>query len=190
MNHGMTGWGICAALALSGCGGEQRDVTAPADQAETSSASDGATTAVASAEPAEAEAGVPVGDGPDGGDAGKATSPAQPTVPLLTPDLIRDVVRPRYQDIATCYQEGLTRDPELAGTVEVALTIAGDGSVIDARQKDVPPGKRNKPARHVDDPITDAEVVRCVLTKFKAFRFPASRRGMTNTVYPIVFATE
>ncbi len=188
MKHRTWEWGLCAALVLSGCGGDQRDVAASAGPNESAMGSDGA---VSSAAPvASGRPGASGSAGEGGGDGGAARPPAQPKVPLLTPDLIREVVRPQYQDMALCYQEGLSRDPKLAGTVEVSLTIAGDGSVIDARQKDVPAGKDKRPARHVDDPLTDAAVVSCVLTKFKALQFPASLRGMMTTVYPIVFATE
>ncbi|MBW2453110.1 MAG: AgmX/PglI C-terminal domain-containing protein [Deltaproteobacteria bacterium] len=182
-----TGWGLAFAMVLFACGGEQRDAAVPAEPegsstqaaAVTESAAPTSTAAPSAAQSADAQ-----------GEAAGTDGAEQATVPLLTADLIRDVVRPQYQDIAVCYQEGLSRDPKLAGTVEVALTIAGDGSVIDAHQKEIPKAQRKQPARHADHPITDATVVDCVVAKFKAIRFPASRRGMMTTVYPIVFATE
>jgi len=180
-------WGWVLAAALVGCGGESRDAATPTASPE----SPAATSATAAATTAPAVSASAVGSAaPAEGAGGQGSAAALPTVPLLTAEIIRDVVRPQYADIATCYQEGLTRDPKLAGTVEVALTIAGDGSVVDARQKDIPKARRKQPGRHADDPITDRAVVDCVLAKFEALRFPPSRRGMMQTVYPIVFATE
>lgn len=188
MSFRMAGWVVGAALVWCNCGGEQREVTAPEEPADRDGAGEGASTSAPSAEPGDGQPGGAAGEG--SGDAGLAAAPDQVRVPLLTADLIRETVRPQYEDMATCYRDGLKRDPQLAGTVDVALTIDGDGSVIEARQKDGPAGKGGKPSRHRDDPISDAAVVSCVLTKFKAIRFPASQRGMMSTVYPIVFATQ
>ncbi len=180
-------WGLAVALAFVACGSEQGGAEAPTEPA-------GSSTAAPSVTPSAAGGATPTpsGIGSAAARSGEAASEGEPqvTVPLLTADIIRDVVRPQYQDIAVCYQEGLSRTPKLAGTVEVALTIAGDGSVLDAHQKAIPKGQRGKPARHADDLMTDETVVDCVLAKFKVIRFPASRRGMMTTVYPIVFATE
>ena len=44
-------------------------------------------------------------------------------------DLIRGVVNRNKPEVRQCFREGMVRDPLLAGEVEVAFTIQGDGSV-------------------------------------------------------------
>lgn len=126
----------------------------------------------------------------------------RPIAPILTSDMVREVVRAHYAGLGTCYQQGLERDPKLAGTVAVHLTVDGQGRVVDASapeasKKSKPPRRRRwhkrRRGRHPLPPeprITDAEVVGCLLDKMRALQFPPSKRGLTNLVYPLVFATQ
>lgn len=61
-------------------------------------------------------------------------------------------------EVRQCFREGLTRDPELRGEVEVAFTIQGDGSVA------YPTIARST----VNDRAVDA----CVTEAVKRWRFP------------------
>jgi TonB family protein len=73
-------------------------------------------------------------------------------------DLIRGVVNRHKPEVRQCFREGLTRDPELRGEVEVAFTIQGDGSVA------YPTIARST----VNDRAVDA----CVTEAVKRWRFP------------------
>jgi hypothetical protein len=73
-------------------------------------------------------------------------------------DLIRGVVNRHKPEVRQCFREGLTRDPLLAGEVEVAFTIQGDGSVA------YPTIARST----VNDKAVDA----CVTEAVKRWRFP------------------
>ena len=73
-------------------------------------------------------------------------------------DLIRGVVNRHKPEVRQCFREGMARDPGLAGEVEVAFTIQGDGSVA------YPTIARST----VNDRVVDA----CVTEAVKRWRFP------------------
>lgn len=73
-------------------------------------------------------------------------------------DLIRGVVNRHKPEVRQCFREGMARDPGLAGEVEVAFTIQGDGSVA------YPTIARST----VNDRAVDA----CVTEAVKRWRFP------------------
>jgi hypothetical protein len=105
----------------------------------------------------------------------------------LTGEQIKPVVRASYDRMGACYKQGLDRDPKLAGTIDVHLAIGEDGAVLGA---DAPKKKSAKPGRKRADKLMDPEVVECVEKVFMTLRFPPSRRGMVQLVYPVVFAVE
>lgn len=73
-------------------------------------------------------------------------------------DLIRGVVNRNRPGVRQCFREGMQRDPQLRGEVEVAFTIQGDGTVA-------------YPAI-VHSTVADREVERCVTTTVKGWKFP------------------
>ncbi|MCB9752110.1 MAG: AgmX/PglI C-terminal domain-containing protein [Myxococcales bacterium] len=50
-------------------------------------------------------------------------------LPFAEKDRIRRVVRAHIDEVRACYNDGLGRDPELAGRVVVQFTITGEGAV-------------------------------------------------------------
>ncbi len=74
-----------------------------------------------------------------------------------------------------CYEEGLARNPKLAGRLTVKFVIERDGGVSHVQQE--------------GEPFPDPRVVACVLTVFQKHRFPRPEGGQVTVVYPIVFST-
>lgn len=110
---------------------------------------------------------------------------------------VQEIVRENFGKFGDCYAKGLVRQPKLAGTINVSLTIDDDGSVVSANapKSDAPPKPKPKPNRWrkpkpVEEFITDTEVVTCVEGEFKVLRFPPTGRGLVTFVYPVVFRTE
>ncbi len=104
----------------------------------------------------------------------------EPVKGPFSTDRVREIVRAHFDAMGACYADGLTRDPGLAGTINVRLTIGGDGHVLSA----------TAPKEAAADALTDATVVGCVETEFKGLRFPPTGRGLVSLVYPVVFGVE
>ncbi|MCB9754344.1 MAG: AgmX/PglI C-terminal domain-containing protein [Myxococcales bacterium] len=91
---------------------------------------------------------------------------------------IRRVVREHTPKLRECYEEGLARDPALAGALAVAWTISLD----DGRASELLLRRAT---------LKDPCVVRCVLDELATMRFPefaAGRPGEIRIVYPFNFA--
>ena len=176
-------------VTVAGCAGAAEVVTDVEPSSTGTPATSAAALPVATAAPAEAESGAPQGEG-------SATPRAYAP---LTEDMVRETVRLHYDRMGDCYTAGLARDPSLAGTIEVHLSIGDDGKVVSAfADKDTgnssgAKGRRPKPPRRKprgEPQITDAEVVGCVEGVFTSLTFPPTGRGLVNLVYPVVLRTE
>lgn len=90
----------------------------------------------------------------------------------LNPQEVNKVIGRRMSAIKGCYEKALRRDPNLKGKLVVRFTIAGSGRVTAARvvQNDLTP-----------------EVGDCVVSKFKAFRFPQPDGGSLTMESPFMF---
>ncbi len=90
----------------------------------------------------------------------------------LNPQEVNKVIGRRMSAIKGCYEKALRRDPNLKGKLVVRFTIAGSGRVTTARvvQNDLTP-----------------EVGNCVVSKFKAFRFPQPDGGSLTMESPFMF---
>ncbi|MCA9624457.1 MAG: AgmX/PglI C-terminal domain-containing protein [Myxococcales bacterium] len=104
----------------------------------------------------------------------------------LTTAAIQKVVRARFDEVGACYGLGLAREPKLAGTIEVRLSIAGDGHVVAADADPAKGGVSTDP----DRPMSDPEVVRCVEKMFEGLSFAPTKRGLVQVIYPVVLRTE
>ena len=95
----------------------------------------------------------------------------------LDKDVIRRVVRSHINEVRHCYNQGLTRNPNLAGRVSVQFQIAGTGQVTAA----VPTVSGTT--------LDDKGVQRCVANAVKRWKFPrASTGGISMVSYPFVFS--
>jgi TonB family protein len=82
-------------------------------------------------------------------------------------------VRRYAAGIQFCYDNQLKKRPGLRGKLVVSLVVAADGSV-DA-------------AEVVQNDLHDSEVVDCVLTQIRAWRFPPIPKGSVSFKTPFVF---
>lgn len=122
----------------------------------------------------------------------------------LPPEVIRNVVRDNFDGMKRCYEEGLGRDPALKGKIITKFVIERDGTVSTAAEiHDAPPTELpNLPANVAADAFLqrqhqaeeprfpDPMVTACVVSKFKALKFPQPQGGIVTVVYPIIFQPE
>ena len=94
----------------------------------------------------------------------------------LPPEVIQRIVRQNYGRFRQCYEQGLGRDPELAGRVAVRFVIGRDGTVVN-----VADGGSDLP---------DRSVVDCVSRAYYSLSFPQPEGGIVTVVYPIVFSPD
>lgn len=81
-------------------------------------------------------------------------------------------------DVRRCYErEGLTRDPRLAGTLDVTVTVLATGEVSAASIAD--DSMRGFGAR---------EVARCLTTAIRNWRFDRGPFGVETIVFPFHFS--
>ena len=90
----------------------------------------------------------------------------------LDKDAIRDVVRAHIGEIRGCYNQGLERDPALAGRLVVGFEITGTGAV----------GR----SEISESTLADAAVGTCVAQAVKTWQFPAPKGGSVAVEYPFV----
>src|SRR3954469_11975483 len=92
----------------------------------------------------------------------------------LPPEVIQRIVRQNYGRFRLCYEQGLSRNPNLEGRVQVRFVIGRDGSVSNVSNggSDIP----------------DSAVVQCVIRNYYGLSFPQPEGGIVTVVYPIMFS--
>lgn len=101
-------------------------------------------------------------------------APAQAGGGTLDKDAIRKVVRAHIDEVRACYNEGLKRDPELAGRIVLEFVIAAEGAVSQVKI--------------AETTVPDAQMGACVVSAAQTWVFPAPAGGSMSVTYPIVFA--
>jgi hypothetical protein len=91
----------------------------------------------------------------------------------LPPEVIQRIVRQNYGRFRMCYEQGLSRNPNLEGRVAVRFVIGRDGAV-----SNVANGGSDLP---------DSSAVSCVVSAFYGLSFPQPEGGVVTVVYPIMF---
>lgn len=91
----------------------------------------------------------------------------------LDKDIIRRIVRAHVNEVRSCYNAGLAKDPTLAGKLVVRFELGADGKVTHVEL--------------VDDQLSDAAVGACVAKAVKRWSFPKSEGGIVVS-YPFEFA--
>lgn len=95
----------------------------------------------------------------------------------LDKDLIRRVVRAHINEVRHCYNQGLARDPNLAGRVAVQFQINGIGKVPTAVVS--------------ESDIKDKSVSSCIAQSVRRWSFPKPEGGGTVIVtYPFVLQAD
>ena len=84
----------------------------------------------------------------------------------MPPEVIQSIVRSRYGEFRSCYEEGLQRVPHLTGRVSIRFVIEMDGTV-----SNVSNGGSDLP---------DLSVIRCVMRVFGTLRFPNIEDGIVT----------
>lgn len=88
-------------------------------------------------------------------------------------DVVRQIVREHMDQVRGCYNEGLARDPKLAGRVAVNFVIGPDGHVISAT---------------IQQGLGDDDVDQCLVEHVKTWKFPAPGGGGNVIItYPFNF---
>ena len=87
--------------------------------------------------------------------------------------LVRAVVRAGFDRLIACYEDGLRRDPTLAGRVTVVFVIQPDGTVKDVHARSTTLG--------------DDAAVECILDRFRTLVFPRPPGGILTVEYPVSF---
>lgn len=92
----------------------------------------------------------------------------------LPPEIIQRIVRQNHGRFRLCYEQGLTKNPNLEGRVTVRFVIGRDGAVSNA-------------ANGGSD-LADSGVVQCVVGAYYGLSFPPPDGGIVTVVYPIAFS--
>jgi hypothetical protein len=108
---------------------------------------------------------------PEASDAAPAASETPARTPVAA-EISARVVRGADEELRGCYDDGLRRNLDLGGKVTLQFTIDAEGAVLDLRP--------------VCTSLPDAEVVNCMASRFRAFRFPKPTAPL-SVIYPIVF---
>lgn len=111
-----------------------------------------------------------------GGHKTKGPTMRVPTVTVggrMPPEVIQRVVRQNHGRMRLCYEQGLARNPNLEGRVEVRFLIGSDGRVGSAAL-----GSSTMP---------DSAVSSCVVSAFYSISFPSPDAGTVRVTYPISF---
>lgn len=91
----------------------------------------------------------------------------------LSKDAIRDVIRPRLNEVRVCYEQGLARRPTLAGRVDVRFVVAPSGAVQDSMLF----------RSSLGDPTVEA----CIVQTVRRWPFPPPEGGGTVVItYPFI----
>jgi hypothetical protein len=91
----------------------------------------------------------------------------------LPPEVIQRIVRQNYGRFRSCYEVGLSRNPNLEGRVQVRFVIGRDGAVSNVQN-----GGSDLP---------DSGVVGCVIGAYYGLNFPQPEGGIVTVAYPIMF---
>ncbi|HEX2569952.1 MAG TPA: AgmX/PglI C-terminal domain-containing protein [Polyangia bacterium] len=89
-------------------------------------------------------------------------SPAN-VIGSLPAEVVRRIIRQQGGRFRLCYEQGLARDPTLAGTVSVRFTIGRDGAVASVAD--------------AGSQLSDAGVLGCVVNGLRGLQFPAPENG-------------
>jgi len=117
------------------------------------------------------------GTGRNGGDGGappsapKLREGAVTVTGALPPEVVRRIVRQNFGRFRLCYENGLRKNPNLAGNLLVSFTIDAAGAVSRASDG--------------GSTLADPAVVTCVVRAFGALSFPQPVSGSVTVGYPI-----
>jgi hypothetical protein len=92
----------------------------------------------------------------------------------LPPEVIQRIVRRNFGRLRLCYEEGLRKDPKLAGRINVHFVIAESGKAGGVIAEATTPALR--------------AITPCVLRAFQGLEFPQPEEGSVRVIFPVVFS--
>ncbi|MBU8894456.1 AgmX/PglI C-terminal domain-containing protein [Corallococcus sp. M34] len=115
-----------------------------------------------------------VGKGAVGGTVTRATARSiSSTQGTVDREAVAKVINSHLQDVHSCYERALLKDPGLAGKVVLEWSIGLNGSVTSAKTK--------------SSTLRNASVEACILSSLKTWTFPAPKGGIVIITYPFLF---
>ena len=93
-------------------------------------------------------------------------------VPGLDPEVIRRVIKMQIGDVQRCYEQGLSKRPNLAGRVVLDATIGAAGTIVSSKI--------------ASSTLDDRAVEGCIVASSRRWRFPRSAGGIVNFTYPFI----
>jgi hypothetical protein len=91
----------------------------------------------------------------------------------LPKEVVQRIVRQNFGRFRLCYENGLRKNPSLAGSVVTKVAVGADGRVTQAQD--------------AASTLPDRAVVDCVVRGFSNLSFPAPTGGPTSFTYPVAF---
>ncbi len=93
----------------------------------------------------------------------------------LDKDIVRRIVRAHINEVRSCYNKALERDPEAAGRVAIDFTIGAKGKIAASKVQ--------------ESTIADEQLGRCITKAVKRWKFPKPQGGgQVQVTYPFVFS--
>lgn len=109
----------------------------------------------------------------------------------LAPEQVRAVVLTRVGAFQACFEQGLAREPTLAGSVLISVLVAPDGTISGATAvyppSEAAPGAQ--PPSQLATTLPDTVVIDCMLGVARTLRFPAKDKA-TSFSFPLVFKSK
>jgi outer membrane biosynthesis protein TonB len=91
----------------------------------------------------------------------------------LDPSVIVREIRGRIRAVTTCYEQGLKRNPNIGGKLQLRFEVSTVGKVTSAEIE--------------NDSMHDEEVASCIKSRVMTWRFPAPAGGRVQFSYPFIF---
>jgi len=114
-----------------------------------------------------------VGRGAVGGTVTRASAHSVSVQGSIDREAVAKVVNAHLQEIRSCYERALLREPALAGKVVLEWTISQAGKVATARTK--------------TSTLKSSAVEACILLTLKSWQFPLAKGGLVIVSYPFLF---
>jgi hypothetical protein len=115
-----------------------------------------------------------VGKGKVGGVVTRATSRSVAAPQgSIDREAVARVINSHLNEVHSCYERALLKDPGLAGKVVLEWTIGAGGKVVAAKTK--------------SSTLRNSAVEACILSSLKTWVFPAPKGGLVIISYPFIF---
>ena len=114
-----------------------------------------------------------VGRGAVGGTVTRASAHSVSVQGSIDREAVAKVVNAHLQEVRSCYERALLREPALAGKVVLEWTISQAGKVTTAKTK--------------SSTLKSSAVEACILQSLKLWQFPLAKGGLVIVSYPFLF---